>query len=264
MPPKIRKKSETGGLDQPDQVMTKLQTTYGFLDKYKYYIVGGFVGAVVLLLGISGVLTWQQTREKDLAKSFFDAFKHFEAPITETGAAVEGVKSFKTEEAKFTALSEELGAFVAENSSADIATTARLALASAKMELGEYEVAYDLLKEFEDGAGKSGLVPFVYENLGYASLRLGKSEEAISYFEKMKGATSNTYVVVRALMHLGDLYNPGARSAAVDKDAGKATEYYKEALGLLPEEEAEGEIPDPAITLTRQEIELRLSMLDLG
>ena len=264
MPPKIRKKSETGGLDQPDQVMTKLQTTYGFLDKYKYFIVGGFAAVVVVLLGISGILTWQQTKEKELAQSFFDAFKHFEAPVTETGAVVEGVKSFKSEDEKFKKLADELGTFVADNATADIASTARLALASAKMELGEYEAAYGLLKEFEGEAGDSGLVPFVYENLGYASLRLGKSEEAVSYFEKMKAATSNTYVVVRALMHLGDLHNPGARSAAFDKDAGKAREFYTEALGLLPEEEVEGETPDPAISLTRQEIELRLSMLDLG
>jgi len=265
MPPKIRKKSETAGLKQPDQVMTKLQTTYVFLDKFKYHIVGGFFGVVVILLGISWFMEYRKDRRQDMAQAFFDAFKYFDAPVGTEAPPPEGMESFPTAEAKFTKLGEELTAFLEEHSSEDISDTARLVLASTKMELGDYEGAHALLTQVLENKPDTSLAPIVLENVGYACIHLGKAEEAVSHFERMKESSSNPYVMARALVHLGDLRNPGATGAPVEKDREKALEFYQQALELLPEQEEEaGEAGDPAMALTRQEIETRISLLKLG
>jgi tetratricopeptide (TPR) repeat protein len=264
MPPKIRKKSETSGLDQPDQVMTTLQTTYGFLDKFKYYIVGGFFSVIIALLAVSWYIEHQKSQHKELAQGFFKAFETLDAPVGADLKATKDKPVFATEDEKFSKAIEELNAFIAENESADIADTARLVLASTKMETGDYEAAYTLFQEFVTKIPDSALIPLVYENLGYTCIRLGKADEAVQYFEKMKDATTSIYVSARALMHLGDLYNPAATTSALDPDQEKSRQYYQEALETLPEELTEEENPDPAITMTRQELKLRLSLLKLG
>lgn len=262
MPAKIRKKSETGGLKQPDQVMTGLQTTYSFLDKYKYYIVGGFSAVVVVLLAISWFVDYREGKKEELAQNFFEAFKYTEAVVGEYALAPGGVPKFNTAGEKYAKVNEALGAFLEENSSETIADTARLVLASNQMELGDYEKAYALLQEYATNVPDSTLTPIVYENMGYACVHLGKLEEAAAHFNQMKGATTNPYLVARALLHLGDMSNPGA-SAGGDKDTKKARDFYQEALEFLPEAE-EGAEPDPVVVRTRQEIELRLSLLNLG
>jgi len=264
MPTKIRKRSETGGLNQPDQVMTRLQTTYALLDKYKYHIVFGFAGIVVILLAISWWVGYREDRRQELAGEFFEAFKYFEAPLGETAPPGSELPAFKTAAEKFGKAAEELTKFIDDNSSADIATTARLALASAKMELGDYEAAYGILGEFAEDAPSEALLPLIHENLGFACLKLGKMDEATQHFTKMKESATDSFLTARALMHLGDMVNPGSSVAAL-KDAAKAKEYYDEALTLLPEEQGlEGAVPDPSVALTRQEIELRLSLLKVS
>ncbi len=262
MPAKIRKKSETGGLKQPDQVMTGLQTTYAFLDKYKYYIVGGFSAVVAVLLAISWFVDHQEQKKEDLAKEFFEAFKYTEAVVGEDALAPAGLPKFNTAEEKYAKVSETLGAFLEEHSSETIADTARLVLASNQMETGDYEKAYALLQEYAENVPDSTLTAIVYENMGYACMHLGKLDEAAAHFDQMKGATTNPYLIARALTHLGDMSNPGA-TAGGNKDATKAREFYNEALEFLPETE-EGAEPDPVVVRTRQELELRLSLLNLS
>ena len=262
MPAKIRKKSETGGLKQPDQVMTGLQTTYSFLDEYKYHIVGGFSAVVVILLAISWYVDHREQTKKDLAMEFFEAFKYTEAMVGEDALAPAGIPTFNTADEKYAKVSESLGAFLEEHSSEAIADTARLVLASNQMEMGDYEKAYALLQEYVDNVPDSALTAIVYENMGYACMHLGKQEEAAAHFGQMKGATTNPYLIARALTHLGDMSNPGAGSGGA-KDAGKAREFYNEALEFLPAAE-EGVEPDPVVVRTRQELELRLSLLNLG
>ncbi len=239
MPPKIRKKSETAGVAQPDQVMVGLQTTY---------------------------VNYRQSARRDRALAFFDAFKFAEAPVGEGLKATAEAPAFESDEAKYTKLSEEMNAFLDAHASTDIAATARLVLASSHMELGKYEEALALLEQFLAEQAGSPLLPLVYENLGYACMHLGKTEEAVGHFEKMQSISADAYLSARALVHLGDLFNPGAVSAASAKDAAKAREYYQKALEALPEKE-EGEEASqrfPAEEQTRQDIKVRLALLEIG
>ncbi|MBM4356289.1 MAG: tetratricopeptide repeat protein [Deltaproteobacteria bacterium] len=265
MPVKIRKKSEGADVKQPDQVMTGLQTTYGMLDKFKYHLAGAFVALVVILLGVSWFMSYRESKKGDLAKAFFDAFKFMDSPVGEDVSAAGGLPSFKTQQEKYARVSDELGRFIEEHGSADIGATARLVMAGVKMELGDYQAAYDGLSGFASENADSPLAPLVYENLGFASIRLGKIEEAVQHFTRMKELTSDPYLNARALLHLGDLYNPGQTSTDAGKDAAKARQFYEEALELLPAEgTAEEQAFDPALSFARQELELRLTMLDLG
>jgi len=243
--------------------MTGLQRTYSVLDKYKYHIVGSFTVVVVLLLGISWYSDYRVSQQKELAKVFFEAVKYFEAPVGENATPVEGLPTFKTDDQKFSRLSEEMDAFLKEHSSEDIADTARLVKATAKMELGDFEAAYEELKAFTENVPDSSLAPIIYENLGYACVQLGRVEEAVGYFEMMKAASTDSYVSAMALVHLGDLHHPGGRSVSSDKDVGKARKYYEEALELLPKD-SEGEVSDLVIERARERIKHRLSLLDLG
>jgi len=265
MPVKIRKKSESADIKRPDQVMTGLQTTYGVLDRFKYHLAGAFVGLVVILLGMSWFLSYRESKKGDLAKAFFDAFKYLEAPVGEEVPGTDGLPSFKTQQEKYARVSDELGKFIGEHGSADIGATARLVMAGVKMELGDFQAAYDGFDEFVAANADSPLAPLVYENLGFASIRLGKIEQAVEHFTKMKELTSDPYLNARALLHLGDLFNPGQATTDSGKDTAKARQYYEEALKLLPEEGAGEEQPfDPALSYARQELQLRLTMLDLG
>lgn len=264
MPAKIRKKSERGGLKQPDQVMTRLQVFYGYLDKFKYHIVAVFVGIVVLLLASSWWVGWRERVQRERAESFYAAFQNLEAPVRETAPRDSDAPVFKTREEKFSKAADELKKFIDDNSSAEIAQTARLALASAKMEVGDYEGAYNLLSTLAEDPPCEALIPLIHENLGLASLELGKVDEAVEHFLRMKDTTADPFLKARALMHVGDAYNP-ASSVAVEKDASRAKELYEEALSLLPEEMGLQEaVSDPAVAVIRQELELRLSLLKAG
>jgi len=262
MPSRIRKRSETGGLSQPDQVMSGLKTTYSFLDEYKYYMVGGFLAIVVVLLVSSWVAGYLESRESQTAQELFDALKNADAPVGEEVTAPPGVTVFKTPEEKFGKLSESLNAFLSEHDSGAIADTARLSLAAAQMELGKNEDAVTLLSGLLEELGDTSLAPIVHENLAYAHLRLGQVDKATEHFKQMGELTTNPYLKARSLVHLGDLANPFATVAGAQKDKDGARKLYQDALELLPVPEEE--TADPVVTLTRQEIQLRLSMLDLG
>ncbi len=266
MPPKIRKKSEGAGLNDPDQVMVGLQSTYGFLDKYKLHIIVGFVSVIVLLLAVSGYVNYKESSRRDRADAFFKALKFANAPVGETLKATEAAPAFASDAAKYQKLAEEMQAFLTEYESTEIGNTARLVLASSKMELGEHEAAYELLNQFLAESEDSALLPVVYENLGYACMNLGKTEEAVASFEKMKDSSRESYIVSRALVHLGDLFNPGATSSAAAKDPAKSLGYYKSALEALPEAVEEEANPQryPVEEQTRRELQVRIAVLERG
>jgi tetratricopeptide (TPR) repeat protein len=264
MPVKIRKKNEDAGAKGQDQVMTGLVTTYDLLDKYKYHITAGFAAVVVILLAVSWWTGYRNDKLKELGKSFFNAFKFTEAQVGEEAKGTAELPAFKTEKEKFEKVIEQMEAFLAEHPDDKISETARLTLASAKMEVEDYETALKLLAEYAAENPGSAMTPIILENLGYACTHLQKFDEAIKHFESMKAAATSPYLGARALVHLGDMYNPASKSLAAGKDAAKARQYYDEALQLLPKEEEEGPKADPAVGLTRHEIELRLSLLDLG
>lgn len=270
MPSKIRIKQETSVAAQPDQVMTGLQKTYGLLDKYKVHLVVGFLAAVVVLLGISGLFSWRETSNKEVAKSFFEAFKYASAPVGEDAKPIGSVPAFKTEAEKNEKLTTELQAFLGENADSAIGPTAQLALAAVQMETQKYKEAYDTFSAVLTREELAVLKPILLESAGFAALRLGQFDQAEKHFTEMRDSTANPFVKARALVHMGDMYNPGTASVGSPKDAAKAKDFYKAATDLFPEnpeEEANGldqlfKLFDPAKEI-RNDVKVRLSLLAL-
>jgi tetratricopeptide (TPR) repeat protein len=262
MPGKIRKRSEVGGLAQPDQVMTGLTTTYSFLDRYKYFIVGGFLAVIVVLLAVSWISSYMENRDIRISEEFYDAFKLADAPVGENATERGGVPAFKTNAEKFGKLAEGLQTFLADHESHRISDTARVALAAALLELSNNTEALTQLNAVAESLEGTALSPVLHETLAYAHLRQGQVDLAVSEFKKMGEMTANSYLKARSLIHLGDLVNPFTSVQGSTKNAEEARKLYQEALDLLPEPVEQA--LDPIVTLTRQEIQLRLSLLNLG
>ena len=261
MPPKIRKKAETGGLNQPDQVMTSLQTTYGYIDKFKYHIVIGFVAIILVLLGISGFVSYRASNQSEVSHEFFEAFKLADAPSGEGAEKVKGLPVFEDDSAKFTALSEKLDQFLAANGSSDVATVARASKASALIKLGKFGEAYDLLKEVSESEVSAVLAPAIQETLGYLAVKLGNPEEAQGHFQAMRDASRSAYLKARALMHLGDMSHPMTTVEGMTADKEKARGYYDQALELLPKKDDPE--ADRLLKGAVEEIEGRIALLSL-
>lgn len=269
MPSKIKIKQETGGAAQPDQVMTTLQKTYATLDKFKMHLIFGFVGIVVILLGVSWFLSYREGSQKDVAKSFFDAFRYASAPVGEDAKPVGSLPAFKTEAEKNAKLTTELEAFVADNGDTHIGPTAQLALAAVHMETEKFQEAYDVFASAVEREELAALKPILLENLAFAALRLGKFDEAEKRFNEMRDSSPNPFIKARALVHLGDMANPGTASVATAKDAQKARDFYKQATDLFPENpEAADDLTalfklfDPAKEI-RSSVQVRLALLAL-
>lgn len=257
---KIRKKTETGGLNQPDQVMTSLTRTYAILDKYKYHLVIGFFGIAAVMIGVSWFVGMNQSKKKDVGKAL-DAVIMKLSP--EKGPVKEGEEpEFGSDEERFQHLEQTLADFVKEHESDPAGKTALLGLAAARLKLGEEELAQESLNQFAKAVPESSLMPIVHEGLGHIALRTGESEEADNQYRKMRENAADPYLRARALMHLGDMRNPMVKNIDTDKDPEEARELYNEALELLPESDAQR--PDPLFQGIRSDIELRLDLIDLG
>lgn len=270
MPSKIKIKQDNSVAAQPDQVMTGLQKTYGILDKYKVHLVVGFLAAVVVLLAISGISSWREGSKKEVAKSFFEAFKYASAPVGEDAKPVGSVPAFKTEAEKNEKLTAELQAFLGENADSAIGPTAQLALAAVQMETEKYKEAHETFASILSREELAVLKPILLESAGFAALRLGQYDEAEKRFAEMRDATANPFVKARSLVHLGDMYNPGTASVSSPKDVAKAKDFYKQANDLFPEnpeQQASGldqlfKLFDPAKEI-RNDVKVRLSLLAL-
>ncbi|MEE9201050.1 MAG: tetratricopeptide repeat protein [Candidatus Brocadiales bacterium] len=91
----------------------------------------------------------------------------------------------------------------------------------------EYTDAIETYKQFLDGYGGHGLVPFVRQSLGYASEEDGRLEEAIMYL-KGNAPADNPLLLVQEKWDLGRCYEKLGR-----KD--EAIKAYEEAVKLAPE-----------------------------
>ncbi len=270
MPTKIKIKQETSAASQPDQVMTTLQKTYGILDKFKVHLVVGALGCVVILLAISGFYSYKENSKKEVAKEFIEAFKYASAPVGEDAKPVGSIPAFKTDAEKNEKLTTELQAFLANRDGSVIAPTAQVALAAVQMETQKYKEAYDTFVAVLARDELAVLKPILLESVGFAALRLGQFDEAEKRFGEMRDATANAFVKARALVHLGDMYNPGTVGVASPKDVAKAKDFYKQANDLFPEN-PEGDtgsldqlfkLFDPAKEI-RNDVNVRLALLAL-
>ena len=253
-------------LEQPDEVMSALQGTYGTIEKYKYWIIGAIAASLVLVLGISAYVSWRASARQVDTEAFFKVLEIHLAEVVAPAEAAEGEEAppvdsedntYPTEDAKYQALAAAVEGFIDEHGGGTIEDAARLLLVSAYTRLGKNEEAIVELEAFLNDEGDSTLKPLVLENLGALKLRTGDAAGAATRFEEMQNATAVPYFQALALIHLGDLANPALRTAAGDKDAGAARGFYAKALELLPDEPDEGLMPSLA-SMARHDVQVRL------
>lgn len=264
-----RKKIRTGTgrkreLEQPDEVMSALQDTYSVIEKYKFWIMGALVAAIVAVLGVSGFVSWRSSKRMENTEAFFKVYEIHLAEVVEPVEPEEGEEAaapaegtYPSEEAKYEALATATQGFIDEYGGGAIEDAARLLLVSAYTRLGKNEEAAAELETYLADEGDSTLKPLVLENLGALKLRTGDASGASAQFEAMQTASTVPYFKARALVHLGDMANPVLASAKGDKDASSAREYYEKALELLPEETDEGMLPSLS-AMARHDVQVRL------
>jgi predicted negative regulator of RcsB-dependent stress response len=262
---KIRKGSgRKKELEQPDEVMSALQDTYSVIERYKYWIIGSIVVAIVAVLGVSGFVSWRGSKRMENTEAFFKVFEIHLAEVVEPEEPAEGEEpaappegTYPTETAKYEALAAATQGFIDEHGGGAIDDAARLLLVSAYTRLGKNEEAASELETYLADEGDSTLKPLVLENLGALKLRTGDASGAAAQFEAMQSSSTVPYFKARALVHLGDMANPVLVSAKGDKDAASARDYYQKALELLPEETEEGMLPS-LTAMARHDVQVRL------
>lgn len=236
MAQKIRKKTEVGGLNQPDQVMESLQTTYGFLDKYKIHIVVAFVGVIVLLLAARWFVDYQEGKRQDVSKAYFEALKVAEAPVEgQTEEAAESL--FKDSTEKNQKVVGLLDDFMKTNSECDIATMARSVQGAAYFNMKDPTKAVEQWTAVVVKDPNSVLAVQAHENLTLAFLQLGDREKAEKHVKLMQEAAVTPYLKVKALILQGDMVHPGVTGIQGEKSAEKAMAFYQEAEKLIPNPE---------------------------
>ncbi|GEM_PF-6203149 len=269
MPSKIKVRPEVDPV-QHDQVMTTLQKTYGTLDKYKLHIVVGFVGLIVVLLGISGLLSLREGGQTDSSKAFFEAFRLSAAPVGPDAKPAGTLKPFKTEADRDAALSTALKSFLDEHGGDAVADAARFAYASVLLDMGETQQAHDLLAGLVESEPVGQFKGLLLKNLAHTSLLLGKFEDAEKFYSQLNEISLDPTVKARALMYLGDLYNPATDSIKSSKDAAKARDFYEQAMKLFPETPEENALPAElalpkaydAAGEVRKDVLLRMALLN--
>ena len=264
-----RKKIRTGTgrkreLEQPDEVMSALQDTYSVIEKYKFWIMGALVAAIVAVLGVSGFVSWRSSKRMENTEAFFKVYEIHLAEVVEPVEPEEGEEAaapaegtYPTDAAKYEALATATQGFIEEHGGGAIEDAARLLLVSAYTRLDKNEEAAAELETYLEDEGDSTLKPLVLENLGALKLRSGDPTGAVSSFEEMQSSSTVPYFKARALVHLGDMVNPSLASSKGEKDAGAARGYYEKALELLPAETEDGLMPS-LVSMARHDVQVRL------
>lgn len=95
-------------------------------------------------------------------------------------------------------------AIVKDAPDAEGADRAFLALADAKLDVGEWQAALNLFREAIEIWPESAKNPSLQEGLGWASLKLGRAEEALESFRMAERAASSDEDRARVIVKQGD------------------------------------------------------------
>lgn len=255
-------------LHEPDQVMSNLQHVYEWLRHYRWYLAIGAGLLLALLLGISGLSHYSQSKERAVAEDFARAYAPVLVPVGSAEEAADEAAapakkegdlpaSYPTAEEKQKVAAERLQGFVTAHAGTPLAALAALQLGAIAFEQKKWADAEAKMKEFLDKNPALGLDPIVIENLGLAALAQNKAAEAETWFKKLAESES-AYFKALALRHLGDLYNPAQPGDAAVKGADKAKAQYEAAVAAL---KAADRKPQPLEEPLLEEIERKLALV---
>lgn len=136
-----------------DKFVEEVGQTVHFLEEHKPQMVKyGGIAAAVLVLAFAGFF-WMKSRAADRQAAMFDAMETYNAPVMPQNPP-EGVKAFRTEAERQTAIQKELGDIVAKYSGSDEAAVATYLLGVNAADNGKLDEAERYLKAAINDAGK--------------------------------------------------------------------------------------------------------------
>lgn len=251
-------------LRHPDEVMTKLQGGYDWLNRYRWVILGG-VGALVALGGAWSI--WRSMsagKDAEVSTAFTKALMVTASPVITGEEEVpesfknQGIQVFRTEDARTDAAIAAIEGFLKEHEGSSFADMARALEGAAKFEKGDFQAAADSVSKWLDANPEHPMAMVLHEEVGIALAALGKTSEAAAHFEKLTAA-DDWWFKANGHMRLGDLASP-LHGKGTDK--AKAIAAYKAALEAVPEVKEDAE-PDLAIgpRFFKDELEKRITLL---
>ena len=193
-------------LREQDEVMSKLQLVYAWLAKYRNLLLVAAGGLVVLLLGISLVVSMVESADREQSAAFFKILD-----------SEDGTKG------------EAVAAYLSEHDGDDLSALALLIQAAEEGKSGEVTAKY--LQDEDD----STMAPVLVDELGVAALQQGDVAKAREWFGKLTEGESPYF---KALGHarLGDLSNP-AFPAGDGKSVESARSAYEAGMSELTADE---------------------------
>lgn len=261
-------------LKAPDEVMTQLQRLSEHLSKHLKLYLGGLAAVMLLAVVIDYWLDSRNEAAVENSRAVKSATDAVHATVGEFAAdekpgsdllslvnpdqgPAEAVKTaYATDVERWNAALTQI-AESKEVVGDDLSAVLSALEGRVQLELGKPGEASKALAAFTEAQDESSLLPLILENQGRAAEAAGDLSGASGHYAKL-AAVSDAYYQMRGSMLLGDLYNP-AMGKPEGKDAGKAGEYYDQALkALVP---GEGQILPPAVRSLRAEIHRRKATL---
>lgn len=280
-----KKKWTYKDIKKPDEFIISVEKVFNFLRQYYVWIITGVAVIAVAMITVALISYYREQNLIKLGRDFNLSFSDL-MPLTKEEKEKEQAKKDeekkkKEEEKKQAAESMEtkkeenkgekpeekkeekkeeksndkmlkvlrsLDGFIKNKGSEAIVDLAKLSRASVYLELKEYSKAIGSYNEFIEKYPDSSLRSFIFENIGLAEELSGNIEEAIKNYEKM-AITDDSLTRAKALMLIGDLYNPNLLADEKGANAEKSKEYYEKAYRELGGEEKF--LPSPHLIVKR-------------
>lgn len=221
-------------LQAPDEFQESMGKVVEFFRLY-----GGWVGAgaaLIIVAIVGGILLSRMNTGKAIDRS--TAFLKAAAPLSVAAPAEDADAEARKKAAEDVrnrakqALAD-LDRFLADNAKSDLAGLAGLAKGAAAMNAGDAAAAATAWKAFLDANPGSPFAWMAWEAYGIASDQAGNRAEAEKAFGELAKADPGL-AKAYGFLHLGDLYNPQAKTRAQDpSDPAKAREFYQKGVDAL-------------------------------
>ncbi len=247
-------KKELAAPDEFQESMGKL------VEIFRLYGAWVGAGAALIVVGIVGGVLLSRlgdSRAIDRSSAFLKAAAPLAAQpnLKEEPDAEARKKADADEQNRARQALEALDKFLASNAKSDLAGAAQLSKGAAAMKAGDAAAAATAWKAYLGANATSPFAWLAWEAYGIASDQAGNRAEAEKAFGEQAKAESGL-ARANAFLHLGDLYNPGAKVRPDDaSDTAKAAEFYQKGVDAL--NGPVDHMPGPQL-VTRKTLEERL------
>ncbi len=177
-----------------DEVRSLLFRAFEFMQERPSVVVGAVIGFVVLIMGVTALLAYFDSRGEKASEQLADALKIASAPVSEEGATPEDPEdpSFASEEAKRVRAKEafeEVRGGVGSNIAGEVAD---LYLADIAASEGDNETARGIWESFLAGHDDHVLTLSVRLNLIHLDRQDGRAQEVADELQRELSSTAKT------------------------------------------------------------------------